>query len=614
MNNQWCFPVNQDDSQIGISDSGIETFREDMYSSLAREICQNSMDAKLEDENFTSVEFKLSYLDKDKLVDNKTLIDAFRRSKEHGEELKDSKTIDFFSKGLKVLSEDKIPVLRISDFNTTGLTGSDKRYGSDWVNLIKNSGISQKSGTSGGSYGIGKSAPFACSNARTILYSTLDKDGIKASQGVSRIISFLNDEDKFTTGTGYYGNGTNPMNGQLNLESDFIRQESGTDLYLIGFKDESNWKDNVIKSILDGFLLAIYDEKLVVLVEDIIIDKDSLDSLVNRYKEDKNMDKAYNYYKILTSEETLIKRHTIEDLGDIEVLVLLEQGLHKRALISRINGMKIFDMAYISTDIPFAAIVRLVDEEVNSFFRLLEPPAHDKWVPGLYEKNKSLAARRVTDVRSAVKEIVEELGQNSISAEMDVEGLGEFLPDMEDIFDSKAEEREEKKKHSILDLKEVLGSEEKSREKVVEETDDGEFDDEGENAGGNPGEDPNETDGGNGESGNYGQGGDRKITKIKRLSTMNKRVIYMGGNLYKVLLNTKLSYRKGYLRFKIMGESSNEKVVVLDCITEGSIKLNPIQDRINFENNDLEKDMDIMIEIDYGEPCSLEVDYYVYTE
>lgn len=93
-------------------------------------------------------------------------------------------------------------------------------------------------------------------------------------------------------------------------------------------------------------------------------------------------------------------------LGDIEVLVLQEQGFHKRALISPINGMKIFDMAYISTDIPFATIARLVDEDVNAFLRVLEPPAHDKWVADLYEKNKSLATRRIRDVRTAVAENV----------------------------------------------------------------------------------------------------------------------------------------------------------------------------------------------------------------
>lgn len=36
--------------RLGINDSGIETFRGQIISYLAREICQNSLDAKLSDE------------------------------------------------------------------------------------------------------------------------------------------------------------------------------------------------------------------------------------------------------------------------------------------------------------------------------------------------------------------------------------------------------------------------------------------------------------------------------------------------------------------------------------------------------------------------------------
>lgn len=74
------------------------------------------------------------------------------------------KTTRFFDKAIDVFNQDFIDVLRISDFNTTGLTGSDKDYNSAWQNLVKSSGVSNKGGTSGGSFGIGKSAPFACSD------------------------------------------------------------------------------------------------------------------------------------------------------------------------------------------------------------------------------------------------------------------------------------------------------------------------------------------------------------------------------------------------------------------------------------------------------------------
>ena len=44
--------------RLGINDSGIETFRGQIISYLAREICQNSLDAKLSNEEKVIVEFK----------------------------------------------------------------------------------------------------------------------------------------------------------------------------------------------------------------------------------------------------------------------------------------------------------------------------------------------------------------------------------------------------------------------------------------------------------------------------------------------------------------------------------------------------------------------------
>ena len=64
-------------------------------------------------------------------------------------------------------------------------------------------GASDKSGTAGGSFGIGKFAPFACSDFRTVFYSTLDKDGVKAYQGVSRLTSFRTASGMVTQGTGF---------------------------------------------------------------------------------------------------------------------------------------------------------------------------------------------------------------------------------------------------------------------------------------------------------------------------------------------------------------------------------------------------------------------------
>ena len=158
-------------------------------------------------------------------------------------------------------------MLRISDFNTTGLKGSD------WDNLVNSSGASEKAEGKGGSFGIGKNAPFACSEFRTIFYSTLDLDGNKKSKGVSRLISFklgqnADNSDNLSQGTGYYGidNSFNikHMDEMLRLDKAFDRTCSGTDIFISAFRttSEEEFKSNIIAEVLDGFLIAIWQQKL----------------------------------------------------------------------------------------------------------------------------------------------------------------------------------------------------------------------------------------------------------------------------------------------------------------------------------------------------------------
>ena len=47
----WNFPGNQDGQVKGVADAGIENFNGTELSSLARENCQNSLDAALDDSN-----------------------------------------------------------------------------------------------------------------------------------------------------------------------------------------------------------------------------------------------------------------------------------------------------------------------------------------------------------------------------------------------------------------------------------------------------------------------------------------------------------------------------------------------------------------------------------
>lgn len=57
---KWNFPSNNYGEVNGIGEAGIETFKGSPYESLAREICQNSLDARAYSEKPVIVEFSES--------------------------------------------------------------------------------------------------------------------------------------------------------------------------------------------------------------------------------------------------------------------------------------------------------------------------------------------------------------------------------------------------------------------------------------------------------------------------------------------------------------------------------------------------------------------------
>lgn len=128
----WNFPSSNFGTLNGIGEAGIETFKGTPYKSLAREICQNSLDAKDGSGKPVIVEFFCSKEDLCSFHDYATLSNAIDSCLSFWKKNNNKKTVDFFDKAQKVAAQKTLSVLRISDFNTTGLTGSDKDYNTPW--------------------------------------------------------------------------------------------------------------------------------------------------------------------------------------------------------------------------------------------------------------------------------------------------------------------------------------------------------------------------------------------------------------------------------------------------------------------------------------------------
>ena len=365
----WNFPGNNYGQITGISEAGIETFKGLPIASLAREVCQNSLDAVDNMDNPVYMEFEKIEINNENIPGFEELKEAIEKCYEYGVEQNNSKTIKFFKKAINSV-EKNVSILRISDYNTKGLLGSDKENeNSPWRKLVKSNGVSDKEGSSGGSFGIGKSASFACSKIRTIFYRTLDKNGITAAQGISKLISFRKEKDltgDMTNGTGYYGQVE--RNGAVKsielLDEMNVRDKVGTDIFIYAFDGDETWQSDIITELLESFLLSFYKGVLEVKVGETIINKENLEFLINKY----SGDYSESYYKVLTDSETLEVSDDFEGMGKLILKVLLKDDLNRKVLISRSNGMKLFDKDRISGSIQFSAILLMEGEELNSYY------------------------------------------------------------------------------------------------------------------------------------------------------------------------------------------------------------------------------------------------------
>lgn len=428
---KWNFPRNDYGQINGIADSGVETFRSTPIKSLAREICQNSVDAQKDSSRPVMIEFKTFTITSEQIPDVKNLKAAFNKSFAFWSSSDALKAKTFFKKALSEFDNPTITCLRISDHNTKGLTGSGKgQYNTPWQNLIKSSGSSGKHGNSGGSYGIGKYAPFACSLFRTVFYSTLDVAGISASQGISRITSFPVKKDLFTQGVGYFGNARNtPIYEQFSLDSNYHRDsdDTGTDVFILGFMGDQDWQNQLIASILDGFLYTIYSGTLVVQVNDIELNQENLAKLVEDYK-DYCTEHAEEYYKVLTSKDS---RQFSMDFpyapaikGKLTLWLLFNTTFHRRVAMIRTPIMKIKDKRF-QCSAQYAGVLLIEGESLGNYLRDLENPQHLEWDLERAE-NKRTARAILLKMDKFIRDSLNSMMNDGTEEELDPE-VGEFL-------------------------------------------------------------------------------------------------------------------------------------------------------------------------------------------
>lgn len=414
----WSFPSRNNGDIEGFSNPALEWFKGSPLRALAREICQNSLDAQYDESLPVRIEFKKSFISPTMFPGMNGLQNILLKCRSFWPSEGNEKTHAFLNAALHDIRQDKICILRISDFNTKGLEGPyDSQGMTPWVSLVKGTAFSVKSSgnTAAGSYGIGKAAPFINSRYQTVFYRTKNIQGESAVQGVAHLMSFKDESygepDPIRRSVGYYGEqqGNTAVPCITELDRIYERKEVGTDLFVPGFvfalNGKNDWINQMIGEILENFLMAIEYRNLQVIIEGQEIKKEELRYIVARNQ--KYAKDAYSFNKILTAESgTVIEEiYNFHGLGQLRLRLLYANDLNKKILVVRKSGMKISEIHGLPKGISYTGILELQGERLNSFFREMENPTHDKWEPNRHS-NPDIAKQYKKEVEDWVKTII----------------------------------------------------------------------------------------------------------------------------------------------------------------------------------------------------------------
>jgi hypothetical protein len=421
------FLTNEAGKVEGLAYAGFETFRGSPYTSCARETGQNSRDAA-SGAGPVRVSFKLLEISRAEV--------PFANELQHSiqcclDEPRDVETKQHLKRALAAISVPTIKVLEISDRNTTGLTGPTTDPTSVFTALVKGDGVTNKADvTSAGSFGIGKNAAYAVSDLQTVIYSTCYRDRSTgdtryAAQGRLRLISHAQGEKKFSA-EGYWGNpGFAAIEDKLAAPTWMRRDEIGTSIYSVGFREQHNWGARMALSLVTNFFLAIDRKEIEFSVGDAVhMNQSSLDSILDSAElrqiatesdQLEELERARRLLDCARSEASVQYPITVPGLGDFTLHLLVGEKLPREVHVLR-NGIYITDnfakfaepMRRFPGTREFTAVLEPARSEAgrkpSSLLKKLENPSHDAFEPERIVDPKALQDAR-DQIRYLIKRV-----------------------------------------------------------------------------------------------------------------------------------------------------------------------------------------------------------------
>lgn len=299
----WAFRGAPSDGGKDFGSANIWTIPADI-ATLVREVGQNSLDNTSPPGTMVQMRYRIIELSKSS-PERSAFLEGLKFSglRTHIEKasLTKSRLATRLKSGLKRLDAgDRLVLLRIDDYGTTGLYGSEVTQNEHEPNpfaalLRNNLDSSKQSTTAGGSYGLGKAVLWRCSDLSTVLFASRIMP--RHASGHGRFCRFMGkaeltwheDEAGEFAGPGWLGKGERPdslrLSGEelsaLQLSRDDIPHTLdqariwGTSILIVGFRDPASEEvleggrilQAIAAAVADNFWPCIMRERLRVGLE-----------------------------------------------------------------------------------------------------------------------------------------------------------------------------------------------------------------------------------------------------------------------------------------------------------------------------------------------------------
>lgn len=463
METKWFFAKDNSEKD-NLSDNYSEIFRNngdshEAFKSIAREAIQNSIDAK--QDGITSplmVRFELIKINRNEFPDINGLMDHIDGTIKFCENKgKQNIALTNSKKQKKLLQGNQFTLLKISDFNTKGVSGSqDLDSGkSKWKGLIYNDGDTIKdSATSLGSHGLGKNASYAISTLRTVFYVTRDLDNNYAMEGVAKLYTSYDSNNIKRVSEGYFCNLNNDKSSPLSvndisgLSPIFKRNERGTDVFIfepnISLISEECVKWYLIESVISNFFMAFENGELEVQVDDITIGSNNyrnvFKSLLNYYDEksepiSSKLISIGQYFQALDDGDDYSDE--LSGYGEIFLKLFKSQNIqYKKIAIFREHGMLIKDYDVPSANQKFSGVLIVKGKEGIKFLKAIEDPTHSDFDPSREIEDSSMSAsekkKKLNDFYDWIKAKAKSFTKIDTDGSLSLSGMEDYIQMPED--------------------------------------------------------------------------------------------------------------------------------------------------------------------------------------